>query len=85
MNQIEVEKGGSLREHFWKNHINSWQNSGWSQAHYRRIHALDKYSFRYWKHRFLPKAAPQPLIPIEIHIECFELRASPPVKIVRHP
>lgn len=33
----------------WQHHINAWQQTGGSQAHYCRAHELDKNQFSYWK------------------------------------
>ncbi|WP_024608490.1 hypothetical protein [Pseudoalteromonas sp. TAB23] len=33
----------------WQHHIDAWQQTGGSQAHYCRTHELDQNQFSYWK------------------------------------
>ena len=42
----------SHSEH-WQHHIDVWQQTGGSQAHYCRSHELDQHQFSYWKCKLL--------------------------------
>ena len=42
------------KRRYWKQHIDTWRNSGLTQVGYCRKHDLSRYRFQYWKKRFHP-------------------------------
>lgn len=45
------------KRQYWREHINTWQNSGLSQTEYCRRHELTYHQFVYWREKFAPKPA----------------------------
>lgn len=43
------------KRQYWREHINSWQDSGQSQTEYCRRHDLTYHRFVYWREKFAPK------------------------------
>jgi len=57
------------KRNIWKHHVESWKNSGLSQAAYCRQHKLKTYDFQYWKKRFKTNQVPicpTKLLPVKI-------------------
>jgi hypothetical protein len=51
---------------YWKQHIDSWQETGLSQAEYCRRHNLKDHQLTYWKKRFLKTEAGVSFVPLEL-------------------
>jgi transposase len=51
----QISRAGQLEQKrtYWKQHIDSWQETGLTQAEYCRQHNLKHYQLVYWKKRFL--------------------------------
>jgi uncharacterized GH25 family protein len=53
MEQISRAEQLEQKRTYWKQHIDSWQETGLTQAEYCRQHNLKHYQLVYWKKRFL--------------------------------
>ena len=53
MEQISRAEQLEQKRTYWKQHIDSWQETGLTQAEYCRRHNLKHYQLVYWKKRFL--------------------------------
>ena len=53
MDQISRAEQLEQKRTYWKQHIDSWQETGLTQAEYCRRHHLKHYQLVYWKKRFL--------------------------------
>jgi hypothetical protein len=53
MEQIFRAKQLEQKRTYWKQHIESWQQTGLTQAEYCRQHNLKHYQLVYWKKHFL--------------------------------
>jgi hypothetical protein len=51
---------------YWKQHIDSWQETGLSQAEYCRRHNLKDHQLTYWKKRFLKTETGVSFVPLEL-------------------
>ena len=64
---------------YWKQHIDSWQETGLTQAEYCRRHNLKHYQLVYWKKRFLKTETAVSFVPLELErlldIPCQQARA----------
>jgi hypothetical protein len=49
---------------YWKQHIDSWQNSGLTQAEYCRRLQLKEHQLTYWKKRFCQGEARTEFVPV---------------------
>jgi hypothetical protein len=50
----------------WKQHIDSWQQTGLSQAEYCRRHNLKDHQLTYWKKRFLKTETEVSFVPLKL-------------------
>jgi hypothetical protein len=50
----------------WKQHIDSWQQTGLTQAEYCRQHNLKHHQMVYWKKRFLNTETETSFVPIKL-------------------
>jgi len=53
MEQISRNEQLEQKRTFWKQHIDSWQETGLTQAEYCRRHNLKHHQLVYWKKRIL--------------------------------
>ena len=51
---------------YWKQHIDSWQQTGLTQAEYCRQHKLKHHQLVYWKKRFLKTQTDVSFIPLKL-------------------
>ena len=53
MEQLSRSEQLEQKRTYWKQHIDSWQETGLSQTEYCRQHNLKHHQLVYWKKRFL--------------------------------
>ena len=51
---------------FWKQHIESWQETGLTQVEYCRQHNLKHHQLVYWKKRFLKTETDVSFVPLKL-------------------
>ena len=51
---------------FWKQHIDSWQETGLTQVEYCRQHNLKHHQLVYWKKRFLKTETDVSFVPLKL-------------------
>ena len=51
---------------YWKQHIDSWQETGLTQTEYCRRHNLKHHQLVYWKKRFLKIEAGVSFVPVKL-------------------
>ena len=51
---------------YWKQHIDSWQEAGLTQAEYCRRHNLKHHQLVYWKKRFLKTGTEVSFVPLKL-------------------
>jgi len=51
---------------YWKHHIDSWQETGLTQAEYCRRHNLKQHQLLYWKKRFVQAESGVSFVPVSI-------------------
>ena len=51
---------------YWKQHIDSWQETGLSQTEYCRINNLKHHQLVYWKKRFLNTETDVSFVPLKL-------------------
>jgi len=61
---------------FWKQHIDSWQETGLTQAEYCRQHNLKHHQLVYWKKRFLKTETSVSFVPLKLG-DLMEMPARP--------
>ena len=61
---------------YWKQHIDSWQETGLSQTEYCRRHNLKHHQLVYWKKRFLKAATGVSFVPLKLE-DLLDLPARP--------
>jgi hypothetical protein len=66
MEQISRAEQLEQKRTFWKQHIDSWQETGLTQAEYCRQHNLKHYQLVYWKKRFLKTETAVSFVPLEL-------------------
>lgn len=57
MEQLSRAEQLEQKRSYWKKHIDSWQQTGLSQAEYCRRHNLKHHQLVYWKKRFIKTEA----------------------------
>jgi len=64
----EASRGEELEQKrsFWKQHIESWQESGLSQADYCRRNDLKPHQLTYWKKRFCRTETGVSFVPLQL-------------------
>ena len=79
MEQISRAERLEQKRNYWKQHIDSWQETGLTQAEYCRRHNLKHYQLVYWKKRFLKTETAVSFVPLELErlldIPCQQDRA----------
>ena len=61
---------------YWKQHIDSWQETGLSQAEYCRRHHLKHHQLVYWKKRFLETETDVSFVPVKLE-DLLDIPAQP--------
>ena len=61
---------------YWKQHIDSWQETGLSQAEYCRRHNLKHHQLVYWKKRFLSTETEVSFVPLKLE-DLLDIPAQP--------
>jgi hypothetical protein len=65
MEQLSRAEQLKLKRSYWKDHIDSWQDSGLSQAEYCRRHNLKHHQLVYWKKRFIKAETSVSMVPLK--------------------
>jgi hypothetical protein len=65
VNQSRAEQLEQKRT-YWKQHIDSWQETGVTQAEYCRRHNLHYHQLIYWKKRFLNTETDVTFVPLKL-------------------
>ena len=66
MEQLSRAEQLEQKRSYWKDHIDSWQESGLTQAEYCRRHDLKHHQLVYWKKRFLKAETDVSLVPLNL-------------------
>ena len=66
MEQISRSEQLEQKRSYWKQHIESWQETGLTQAEYCRRHNLKHYQLVYWKKRFLKTETSVSFVPLKL-------------------
>ena len=66
MEQISRAEQLEQKRTYWKQHIDSWQETGLTQAEYCRRHNLKHYQLVYWKKRFLKIETGVSFVPVKL-------------------
>jgi hypothetical protein len=66
MNQLSRAEQLEQKRTFWKQHIDSWQETGLSQTEYCRQHHLKHHQLVYWKKRFLKTETDVSFVPLKL-------------------
>ena len=65
MDQLSRSEQLEQKRSFWKQHIDSWQETGLTQAEYCRQHNLKHHQLVYWKKRFLKTETEVSFVPLK--------------------
>ena len=66
MEQISKAEQLEQKRIYWKHHIDSWQETGLTQAEYCRRHNLKHHQLVYWKKRFLKTETDVSFVPVKL-------------------
>jgi hypothetical protein len=66
MDQLSRAEQLEQKRSYWKQHINSWQETGLTQTEYCRQHNLKHHQLVYWKKRFLKTETDVSFVPIKL-------------------
>ena len=66
MDQLSRAAQLEQKRSYWKQHIDSWQETGLTQTEYCRHHNLKHHQLVYWKKRFLKSETDVSFIPIKL-------------------
>jgi hypothetical protein len=66
MEQLSRAEQLEQKRIYWKQHIESWQETGLSQTEYCRRHKLKHHQLVYWKKRFSKSEAGVSFVPIKL-------------------
>lgn len=66
MEQMSRAEQLEKKRTYWKHHINSWQETGLTQAEYCRRHNLKHHQLVYWKKRFLKTETEVSFVPLKL-------------------
>jgi hypothetical protein len=61
---------------YWKQHIDSWQETGLTQTEYCRHHNLKHHQLVYWKKRFLKSETDASFVPVKLE-DLLDIPAQP--------
>jgi len=76
MEQISRAEQLEQKRSYWKQHIDSWQETGLTQTEYCRQHNLKHHQLVYWKKRFLKAPTDVPFVPIKLE-DLLDIPAAP--------
>ena len=76
MGQLSRAEQLEQKRTYWKQHIESWQETGLSQVEYCRRHNLKHHQLVYWKKRFLKTDASVSFVPIKLD-DLLDISAQP--------
>ena len=65
MEQMSRAEQLEQKRAYWKQHIDSWQQTGLTQAEYCRRHNLKHHQLVYWKKRFLKTETDVTFVPLK--------------------
>ncbi len=66
MEQMSRAEQLKQKRTYWKQHIDSWQQTGLTQAEYCRRHNLKHHQLVYWKKRFLKTETDVSFVPLKL-------------------
>jgi len=66
MEQISRAEQLEQKRTYWKQHIDSWQETGLTQAEYCRRHNLKHHQLVYWKKRFIKTETDVSFVPLKL-------------------
>ena len=66
MDQLSRAEQLEQKRTYWKQHIDSWQETGLTQAEYCRRHNLKHHQLVYWKKRFLKTETDVSFVPLKL-------------------
>lgn len=76
MEQISRAEQLEQKRIYWKQHIESWQETGLTQAEYCRRNNLKHHQLVYWKKRFLKTETDVSFVPIKLE-DLLDIPAQP--------
>lgn len=66
MEQLSRADQLKQKRSYWKQHIDTWQETGLTQAEYCRRHNLKHHQLVYWKKRFLKTETDVSFVPLKL-------------------
>ncbi len=75
MEQLSRAEQLEQKRSFWKQHIDSWQQTGLTQIEYCRRHNLKHHQLVYWRKRFLKTETDVSFVPLQLE-DLLDLPAS---------
>jgi len=76
MHELSRSEQLEQKRSYWKQHIDSWQQTGLTQAEYCRQHNLKHHQLVYWKKRFLKTDTNVSFVPLKLE-DLLEIPARP--------
>ena len=76
MEQLSRAEQLEQKRTYWKQHINSWQETGLTQAEYCRRNNLKHHQLVYWKKRFLKTETEVSFVPLKL-VDLLDVPAQP--------
>jgi hypothetical protein len=77
MDEISRAEQLEQKRSYWKQHIDSWQETGLTQAEYCRRHNLKHHQLVYWKKRFLRTETNVTFMPLKLDDWLMDRPAQP--------
>ena len=66
MDQLSRAEQLEQKRSYWRKHIDSWQQTGLTQAEYCRQHNLKHHQLVYWRKRFLKTETDVSFVPLQL-------------------
>ncbi len=66
MEQLSRAEQLEQKRSYWRQHIDSWQETGLTQAEYCRQHNLKHHQLAYWRKRFLKAETDVSFVPLKL-------------------
>ena len=66
MHELSRAEQLEQKRSYWKQHIDSWQQTGLTQVEYCRQHNLKHHQLVYWKKRFLKSETNVSFVPLKL-------------------
>ena len=76
MDQLSRAEQLEQKRTYWKQHIDSWQETGLTQVEYCRQHNLKHHQLVYWKKRFLKTETDVSFVPLKLE-DLLDIPAQP--------